>query len=356
MKALTITGEAFVTEVTLESEALTKIKLPKKTAVVLFNMGGPDDQDSVKPFLFNLFSDPDIIKLPLSFLFQKLLAFIIVTARGEAAKKNYQLMGGGSPQLTITRQQADALKNKLKQEGLDLPVYVAMRYWHPFTEETVAQLVDDDIEHIVFTSLYPHYSHTTNGSSMNELKRVLKKKNLTDKLKLSVVPAYYKDPEYLKSLAGCMASGLEEGNWACDLKEVRILFSAHSLPVSHVERTNDPYPKQIENCCQWVMEQYFPDNEWDLAYQSKVGKMPWLGPGTDGVLAYYAGKHIDNILVVPISFVSDHIETLVEIDQEYIPEAKEMGVQHIHRAPVMNTRPDYIQLLARLVQEKLGVV
>jgi len=325
----------------------------KKTGVLLINMGGPDDQNSVKPFLFNLFSDPDIIKLPISFLFQKLLAFIIVQARGTEAKANYAKMGGGSPQLPITRQQAAALQEALTAQQHDLPVYIAMRYWHPFTEEAINQAVADGIEHLIVVSLYPHFSYTTTGSSLNELQRVLKRKGLTQTLTTSTVEAYYDAPDYLAAWAQCIEDGLAEGYWTCPKEDVRILFSAHSLPIKHVERTKDPYPEQIEGCCEAVIQQFFPNNPWDLAYQSKVGKMPWLGPPTDGLLAFYADKHMDNVLVVPVSFVSDHIETLVELDQEYIPAGRDMGIKHIHRAPVMNTRPGYINLLARLVKTHL---
>lgn len=339
-------------QTTLPEERITNRS--KKIGIMLFNMGGPDDQESVKPFLFNLFSDPDIIKLPLSFLFQKILAWVIVTARGEEAKGNYALMGGGSPQLKITKQQAEALKTDLQNNGLDVPIYIAMRYWHPFTEEALEQVINDGIEHLVFVSLYPHFSYTTNGSSINKLKKVLKQKKLDNKITLSIIPAYYKDPDYLQALANCISTGLTENSWPVEEKDVHILFSAHSLPVKHVEQTKDPYPQHIMYCCEKIMNQFFPNNTWDLAFQSKVGKMPWLEPGTDIILKKYAAEKKDNILVVPLSFVSDHVETLVEIDQQYIPDIKKEGITNIYRAPVMNTRADYINLLSKLILEKIN--
>ena len=325
---------------------------PSKTGVLLLNMGGPDDQDSVKPFLYNLFSDPDIIRLPLSFIFQKPLAWWIVTNRGDEAKENYQKMGGGSPQLPITREQAASLEASLYDAGMKFPVYIAMRYWHPFTDEALAQIQTDGIENLIVVTLYPHFSYTTTGSSLNELRRVMKSMGMEHTVRLSVVGAYYKNPDYQAALAGCIRDGLADGNWSCDEDNVRILFSAHSLPLRHIKRTQDPYPTHTYDCINMVMTRYFPNHTWDLAYQSKVGKMPWLGPSTDGVLQYYAGLELDNILVVPVSFVSDHVETLVEIDLDYLSLARDVGIQHIHRAPVMNTRPDFIQTLVTQIQDK----
>lgn len=323
----------------------------KKTAVVLMNMGGPDDQDSVKPFLFNLFSDPDIIKLPLSFIFQKLLAWVIVTKRGDEAKANYAKMGGGSPQLPMTREQAKALEEALTQQGLNTQVAIAMRYWHPFTDETLAALKADGVEQLVLVTLYPHFSYTTTGSNLNEVRRVLQR--LDWQVPVTTVAGYSKEDWYLESLAQCIREGLEQGSWSCPTEQVQVLFSAHSLPMKHLKRTKDPYQKLIERCAGDVMSRYFPNHTWDMAYQSKVGNMPWLGPATDGVLSFYAGKHMDNILVVPISFVSDHVETLVEIDMDYIAWAKEEGITNIFRAPVMNTQPQFIEGLACRIVEQL---
>lgn len=324
-----------------------------KTAVVLMNMGGPDDQESVKPFLFNLFSDPDIIKLPLSFIFQKLLAWVIVTKRGDEAKENYAKMGGGSPQLPITREQAEALNKALaEQHEKDWLVDIAMRYWHPFTEETLKELKEKGVEQLVLTTLYPHFSYTTTGSNLNEIKRVLKR--LDWDVPITVVAGYSKEDWYLESLAECIQTGLENGDWSCPIEDVQILFSAHSLPMKHLKRTKDPYQKLIERCAADVMEQHFPQHRWDLAYQSKVGNMPWLGPATEGVLSFYAGKSIDNILVVPVSFVSDHVETLVEIDLDYLTWAREEGVQFISRAPVMNTQAQFIDGLAQRIVSQVA--
>jgi protoporphyrin/coproporphyrin ferrochelatase len=323
-----------------------------KTGILLLNLGGPDSIKNVKPFLFNLFSDPDIIRLPFSEIFQKPLAWYISTLREHEAQINYALMGGSSPILKYTEAQGRELQIALQQQGHgSIPVYIAMRYWHPLTEAAVEQIVQDKIQHLIVLPLYPHFSYTTTGSSLNELKRVLAEKGLI--LDITVIPPYYDHPLYLQAMADCIEEGLNSNPWGCERDEVQILFSAHSLPVKHVKRTKDPYPEHIYACADTLTKTYFPNNPWELAYQSQVGNMPWLGPSTDGVLHYFAGKQRDNILIVALSFVSDHVETLVEIDRQYIPLAHELKIQHCYRAPSLNTNPIFIQSLADLVKTEL---
>lgn len=322
-----------------------------KTGIVLLNMGGPDSLEAVKPFLFNLFSDPDIIRLPLSGLLQKPLAWWIVNRRGEEAKKNYAEMGGHSPILPYTEQQARLLGERLAEAGHPLPVYIAMRYWHPFTEAAVEQMRADGIERLVVLPLYPHFSYTTSGSSLNALRRVMTEQGLN--IPTAVIPYFYEQPDYQAALTESIRECLAANTWDCEPTQVRILFSAHSLPLKHVERTGDPYPDQIYETARAVMTRDFPGHPWDICYQSKVGKMPWLGPDVEGILHFYAGKRQDNILMVPVSFVSEHVETLVEIDKLYLPLAKELGIQHIARASAMNERPRFIESLAQLVLAEL---
>lgn len=326
----------------------------KKTAILLINLGGPDCLDNVKPFLYNLFSDPDLIKLPLSVIFQKPLAWWIATTREEEAKHNYAMMGGASPILKATQAQGDALLTLLKKEDPNLSVYIGMRAWHPFIDEAVAQMAQDGIEHIIVLPLFPHFSYTTVGSGANELNRVLERARQKNGYTptIEVVPPFYNNALYLQSVAESIQTSIDEDCWSCPDEEIHVLFSAHSLPLKHIKRTQDPYPKQIAETIHLVMEQYFPHLGWDLAYQSKVGRMPWLGPSTDGALHYFAGLKKDNLLLVPISFVSDHVETLVEIDRLYIPLANELGIQHCHRAPSLNTSPTFIQALAEIVLQQ----
>ena len=319
-----------------------------RPGIMMVNMGGPDSLDSVKPFLLNLFSDPDIFKLPLSFLTQKLLANVIVNSRIEEAKKNYKKMGGRSPQYELSLKQVKAVEESLLNHGHDVPVVLAMRYWHPMADTAVSQLLAHGVDHIIVLPLYPHYSSTTTGSNVNEIKRELERRNASD-IKLTVINDYHQDAGYLQAVAETIQECLETHRWQCPNDAVRVMFSAHSLPKKYVKRRKDPYPDQIQACITTLMERHFPNNEWDLAYQSKVGKMPWIGPSTDGVIQYYSALGWDNILIVPISFVCEHIETLVEIDMDYIGLAKEMGIQNIHRANTVGIRPTFINALTNLV-------
>ena len=328
-----------------------KLSTQPKTAVLLLNMGGPEKLDDVQPFLYNLFSDPDIIRLPFSSIFQKPLAYRISTNRLNEAKHNYSQMGGGSPILKFTQAQADAMKAELSSRGYDLPIYIAMRYWNPFTSETLKKIQNDGVEKLIVIPLYPHFSYTTTGSSLNELKRVMLEQNLN--FELSIITSYWDHPIYQKSVAETIEQSIQDLRWSCTPEKIQILFTAHSLPQKHIKRTNDPYPTQIYQCAKQIMKTYFPNNEWDLCYQSQVGKMLWLGPQTDGVLHYYAAKNINNVLMVPISFVSDHIETLVEIDKLYQPLAEELGILHCHRASALNTHPTFIQALTVLAMAEL---
>ncbi len=322
-----------------------------KTGVLLLNLGGPDSLEAVKPFLYNLFSDPDIIKLPLSNLFQKPLAQYISSTREKEAQENYRQMGGCSPILPLTQEQAQAIQAALAEKGHPVRMYIAMRYWHPFTEEAVAKIKADGIERLIILPLYPHFSYTTTGSSLNELRREMEKQGLD--LPVQVVSPYYNHPLYLGALAETIEEGLSQHPWECPKEKVQVLFSAHSLPQRHVERTQDPYPEHIFETATLVMKQYFPEMAWELSYQSKVGKMPWLAPSVEDVLHFFAGKRIDNILVVPVSFVSDHVETRVEIDIQYKALAHELGIRCFYRAPVFNSRSRFITAMVSLIEEKL---
>ena len=323
-----------------------------KTGILLLNMGGPDSLESVKPFLFNLFSDPDIIRLPFSSVLQKPLANRIATKREKEAQENYAAMGGASPILRYTQGQAEALRAELAQRGYgELNTYIAMRYWHPFTEAAVDEIARDGIERLVVLPLYPHFSYTTTGSSLNELRRVLEARNIQPEL--AVIPSYFDHPTYQAAIAENIRHSLENDCWTCPPDEVQLLFTAHSLPLKHIKRTQDPYPEQIYQTAQSIAKTYFPNNPWDISYQSQVGKMPWLGPSTDGVLSYFSGKKVDNILMIAISFVSDHVETLVEIDRLYIPMANELEIKHCHRAPALNTNAAFIRALADVTAEQL---
>lgn len=320
----------------------------------MLNLGGPDNQAAVEPFLYNLFADPDIIKLPASWLLQKPLAWRIARSRGRNVRASYQTMGGGSPILPLTQAQAQALETRLRGWGIDTRVYIAMRYWHPFTEEAVAQMQADGVTELVVLPLYPQFSYTTTGSSVGELKKILAQRSLT--WPITVIPPYFLDEDYLGAMAEALRDGLEaSGPWSVPNHEVQVLFSAHSLPLRHIKRTGDPYPQQIKETAQALMQRYFPENPWELAYQSKVGKMAWLGPDTEGLLHYFAATGVQNVLMVPLSFVSDHLETLYEIDGLYIPMGLELGIAHCRRVRALNSQPSFIAALAKLVAPAFGL-
>ncbi|MBX2861733.1 MAG: ferrochelatase [Vampirovibrio sp.] len=325
----------------------------EKLGVLFLNLGGPDSPKAIRPFLMNLFSDPDIFRLPISWLMQKPLAWYIVTSRIEEVIENYEKIGGRSPILPLTQAQGHALEDRLGLDGVDAKVYIAMRYWNPMTDEAVQQMMADGVTHLVVLPLYPQYSYSTTGSSLNELDRVMALRNYFPKM--TTVESFYKLPLYQSAIAETIQDGLNDhqSDWSCPREEVLILFSAHSLPKKFVEKTGDPYPDQIRETIELIMSNYFPNNNWELCYQSKVGNMPWLGPDTDGILHYFAATHVENILIVPISFVSDHIETLFEIDQLYLPLAKDLGIPQCHRTRGLNSDPKFIDALAHLVKSAL---
>lgn len=325
------------------------------TAVLLLNLGGPDSLANVKPFLYNLFSDKDIIQLPGPQWLQNLFAKLISSRRETEAQENYHKIGGKSPLLEHTEAQAKALESLLKQNNLRLPVLIAMRYWHPFTEEILEKIKTLGLKRLIILPLYPHYSLATTGSSFKELDRVLSQLSTDTQIETRTICAYYDNEHYLSALAETIHQGLSENQWDTeDLTQVKIIFSAHGLPKNYVKNNKDPYPKQITATAKRVMSQFFPNNRWQLCYQSRVGPMEWLTPYTEKLLLEMAEQGEKRLLVVPISFVSDHIETLFELDQLYIPQARQAGVTQIHRAPSFNTSPLFIKTLLQLVQQKLS--
>jgi protoporphyrin/coproporphyrin ferrochelatase len=324
----------------------------EKLGIVLLNLGGPDTQEAVKPFLYNLFSDPEIINLPLSFLTQKPFAWLISTLRNQKAKTGYAAIGGGSPILRLTQQQADLLQAHLQQSTLEAKVYIAMRYWKPFTDSTVEALMQDGVNRIIALPLYPQYSLSTTASSYNELQRCLKQHQY--KGTLSLIPYFHTNPLYLQAMAETIQHKLDTVSWSCPKEEVLIAFSAHSLPEAFVKKTSDIYPQQIAECTRLIIQHYFPRNPWALCLQSKVGPVPWLEPSTEQFIEQQAHQKRDNLLFVPISFVSDHIETLFEIDQEYLPLAKQLGLSYCARADGLNDSPTFIAALAQLIQQHVA--
>jgi ferrochelatase len=324
-----------------------------KVGVLLLNLGGPERIQDVGPFLYNLFADPEIIRLPLPAL-QKPLAWLISSLRSGKSQAAYRSIGGGSPLRRITEHQARDLQSALRQRGIDATSYVAMRYWHPFTESAVADIKADGIHEVVVLPLYPHFSISTSGSSFRELQRLRQSDPGFARLPIRCIRSYFDDPGYIGAMAGLIAAEIQ----ACpDPASAHVFFSAHGVPKSYVEEAGDPYQQEIEACAALIMRQLERDlghaNPYTLAYQSRVGPVEWLRPYTDEALHDLGAQGIRDLVVVPISFVSEHIETLEEIDIEYREIATEAGITNFRRVPALDTTPAFIEGLADLVQHAL---
>ena len=324
-----------------------------KVGVLLLNLGGPERIQDVGPFLYNLFADPEIIRLPNPAL-QKPLAWLISSLRAGKSQAAYRSIGGGSPLRRITEQQARELQSSLRQRGIEATSYVAMRYWHPFTESAVADIKADGIEEVVVLPLYPHFSISTSGSSFRELQRLRQGDPDFARLPIRCIRSYYDDPGYVGAMAELIAREIQ----ACpDPSTAHVFFSAHGVPKSYVEEAGDPYQQEIEACARLIMQKLEADlghpNPFTLAYQSRVGPVEWLKPYTDDALHELGAAGVKDLVVVPISFVSEHIETLEEIDIEYREIATEAGITNFRRVPALDTTPSFIHGLANLVQQAL---
>ncbi|MEW6493218.1 MAG: ferrochelatase [Cyanobacteriota bacterium] len=320
-----------------------------RVGVLLLNLGGPDELRDVRPFLYNLFSDPEIIRLPFSWL-QSPLAWLISTLRAKKSQENYRQIGGGSPLRRITEAQAQVLQETLQQQGQDARVYIGMRYWHPFTEEAIARIKRDAIERLVILPLYPQYSISTSGSSFRILEKLWQEDPTLNRVDYTVIPSWYQQPGYLQAMAQLIANELDQFSHP---DSVHIFFSAHGVPSSYVTEAGDPYQQEIEDCTALIMKTLNRSNPHTLAYQSRVGPVEWLKPYTEDALQELGAQGVEDLVVVPISFVSEHIETLEEIDIEYRHLAEEAGIQNFKRVPALNTHPVFIDSLATLVVDAL---
>jgi ferrochelatase len=324
-------------------------------AVILMNMGGPASLDEVEPFLFNLFRDHDLIPLPLGFLWQRRFARMISRSRAKKVRDYYKLIGGRSPLGDITAAQARLLAERLSR-GRERAVscHVAMRYTPPFTAEAVAAAHAAGARTIVALSLYPHYTTATTGSSLWELRKTLAgKPPAAGAVDLVEIDRWPDHPVYLDALAQQVARGLEQFAEA-ERSGVELLFSAHGLPESFI-RKGDPYVRDLELTIAGVLGRLGGQRPWRLSFQSRAGKQRWLEPATDDVLKLLARTGRKQVLAIPISFVSDHIETLYEIDLLFGDEARALGLD-FKRAPSLNTEPLFIEALAQLVEARIGAV
>lgn len=310
-----------------------------KTGVILLNMGGPERQEDVAPFLYNLFSDREIIRLGPAWL-QKPLAWHISRKRAKTSRQAYAQIGGGSPLRQRTIQQAKCLQDSLQAEG-NYVVAVAMRYWQPRAAEAIITLQAQGVERLIALSLYPHYSRATTGSSISDLKKELQR--LRSQIPYSTIESWPDHPMYIEALVDNINRGLARFG----SQDVQIVYSAHSLPVSFI-KDGDPYVDHILRTIQAIECQTKKTGR--LCYQSRSGPVEWLSPSTPEMLKTLAGEGTKNILMVPISFVSDHIETLYEIDILYRKQADELGMRLLS-SPSLNSHPMFIAGLKDLILE-----
>ncbi len=320
-------------------------KTTRRVGVVLFQLGGPDTLAAIEPFLYNLFCDPDIIDFPFARLGRKPLAKLISTTRSRKVQHHYATIGGGSPIRRFTELQASGLEAELVGQGLDARCFVAMRYWHPFTSEAIAQVQAAQCDEVVLLPLYPQHSSTTTGSSLNEWQRLF-----CGNIPVHNVGPFYQHPMYLDAV-------VEKVDQALSRFEIpsrpEIVFSAHSIPMSIVAK-GDPYQRQIEETVRLLMERGGWPNRHRLCYQSKVGASKWLQPSLHRTLRDLSTEKAGEVCIVPVAFVSDHVETLGEIDHEGREEARRLGITHFEMSSGLNDSPKFISALGQLVLKALG--
>jgi ferrochelatase len=325
-----------------------------RIGVVLFQLGGPDSLDAIEPFLFNLFCDPDIIDFPFAKLAREPLARLISSRRAGKVRRHYLEIGGKSPIGELTAQQARALEAELSRSFV-ARVVVAMRYWHPFTEAAVRELAAFAPDEIVLLPLYPQYSLTTTGSSLHEWERQFTTRETAE---VHIVQDFHDDPLYLDALAERIEQGLRRfrrsnGHAEHAPSDVHLLFSAHSIPINVIQR-GDPYQLQIEATVKAVMGRGRWTNPHSLCYQSRSGPGRWLQPFIHESLQEIAARGVERVLVAPIAFVSDHVETLHEINIEARGLAENLGIQQFETMEGLNDSPRFIAALAGLVRRKVA--
>jgi ferrochelatase len=321
-----------------------------KTGIVMLNLGGPATLDDVEPFLLELFADREIIQLP----FQRWLGPFIARRRTPKVRGLYAAIGGGSPILRYTEAQGRGMiarLDRLSPETAPHRFYIAFRYTRPRSDDALRMMQADGVERAVAFTQYPQFSCSTTGSSLNELWRAASRTGLRDAFEWSILDRWPVHPGFIEAMTETVREGL--GQFAPpDREKALILFSAHSLPLDVIDR-GDSYPQEVGASVQRVVERLGASNPYILAYQSDVGPVRWLGPSTAQVLRRLGARGQKHVLVVPIAFTSDHIETLSELDREYGEVAHEAGITHYRRAPALNDRPRFLDALAEMVRDHL---
>ncbi len=312
----------------------------ERIAVILFQLGGPDSINSVEEFLYNLFSDPDIFDFPFASIIRKPLALLISSNRVRIIQHHYISIGGKSPILELTDQQAAALENELKKY-FDAKVFVAMRYFYPKIGNVVEKLLKTNFDRYILLPLYPQYSKTTTGSSLNEWERQCRKQKFIPK-NLTIIKNFYNNDLYIEALVDQINTTLKK--FTANQEEITIVFSAHGVPLNLIE-TGDPYKEQIEKTVEFVMRKGMWRSKHILCYQSKVGLLKWLEPSLINTVTKLVTEGEKYLLIVPISFVSEHLETLYEINIQVRQLANELGVEQYEMMPALNAHPKFIEAL-----------
>jgi ferrochelatase len=321
-----------------------------KTGIVMMNLGGPADLDQVEPFLLELFADREIIQLP----FQRWLGPYIARRRTPKVKGLYASIGGGSPILRYTEAQGRGMVERLDRlspETAPHQFYVGFRYVRPKSEDALRAMQADGVRRAVAFTQYPQFSCSTTGSSLNELWRAAARTGLRDAFEWSIIDRWPVHDGFIEAMTETVREGL---SWfdAAERDNVLLLFSAHSLPLDVIDR-GDAYPQEVGASVQRVVERLGAPNRYLLAYQSDVGPVRWLGPSTEQVIRRLGARGEKKVLVIPIAFTSDHIETLSELDREYGEVAHQVGISEYRRAPALNERPRFLDALAEIVHQHL---
>ena len=314
-----------------------------KKAVILFNLGGPDKLENVEPFLFNLFNDPAILNLPS--LLRYPLAKLISNRRAPTAKKIYEELGGSSPILKLTEKQSSALEKKLNidDQNNEYKCFVVMRCWHPRAEVVIKDVINYNPNEIILMPLYPQYSAATSGSSIKEWNDICAKNSF--KVKTSTICCYPTDENFVKAHKEEILKKIE------NLENFKLIFSAHGLPEKNIKK-GDPYQWQVEQSVNKIVESLnIKDLDWILSYQSRVGPLKWIGPSTEDIIVENS-KLEKHIVLVPIAFVSEHSETLVELDIEYKELADKNGCKNYSRIKALGTNENYIKAMSNLIINK----
>jgi ferrochelatase len=317
-----------------------------KTGILLLNLGGPDTLAAVRPFLTRLFSDREIIRLPGGPAGQWLIGRMIAMKRTKEVQENYARIGGGSPIVRWSTLQGEGIVKRLRERGHHVEYALCMRYWNPDTNAALDKLESLGCDRLVALTLYPHYSMATTGSSMAELRRVMARRGT--KLPLTAIETWYDDPGYLDALAARARDAL--AGFGAGVRPT-ILFSAHGLP-KHFIDDGDPYCEHVRVTIEGVRSR-LPELPWTLGYQSRVGPVEWIGPSTEEVIDRLGREGVKDSLVIPISFVSDHIETLYEVDMLYGDQARRVGITNFRRTEGLNDFTPFLNALANVVEPAL---